>query len=96
MTQSLKDSTRPVFRSSRRESSITCDENRLVHSLEARRYTDIQIEHPDQWHCSRRDSTYSYRARSPGGILVHGGACVFFYFFIPTSEPIWKKSSARG
>jgi hypothetical protein len=72
------------------------DENRLVHSLEARRYTDIQIEHPDQWHCSRRDSTYSYRARSPSGILVHGGACVFFYFFITTTEPIGKKSSARG
>ncbi|HXN87853.1 MAG TPA: hypothetical protein VN890_00600 [Methylocella sp.] len=71
------------------------DENRLVHSLEARRYTDIQIEHPDQWHCSRRWTPYSYRARSPGGPPVHGGACVFFFIY-ETTEPIGKKWSARG
>ena len=48
------------------------DENRLLHSLEARGYTDIQIEHPNQYHCSRGDSSFSYRARSPSGTPVHG------------------------
>ena len=67
------------------------DENRLVHSLEARGYTDIQIEHPNQYHCSRGDSTFSYRARSPSGTPVHGGACVFLYYFIMTAELIVKK-----
>jgi hypothetical protein len=46
-----------------------------VHYLEARGYPDVQIEHPDQWHCYRA-ATYSYRARSPNGTPVHGGACV--------------------
>jgi hypothetical protein len=72
------------------------DENRLVHSLEARGYTDIQIEHPNQYYCSEPDSTFSYRARSPSGTPVHGGACVFLYYFITTTETIGKKQSARG
>jgi hypothetical protein len=67
------------------------DENRHVHSLEARGYTDVQFEHPDQYHCSRGDSTFSYRARSPSGTPVHGGACVFLYYFITTTEPIGKE-----
>jgi hypothetical protein len=67
------------------------DENRLVHSLETRGYTDIEIEHPDQYHCSRGDTTFSYRARSPSGTPVHGGACVFLYYFIMTAELIVKK-----
>ena len=72
------------------------DENRLVRSLEARGYTDIQIEHPNQYRCSRHDSTFSYRARSPSGTPVHGGACVTLFFFIMTSEPIGKKQSGQG
>lgn len=68
------------------------DENRLVHSLEARGYTDIQIEHPNQYHCSRGDSTFSYRARLRNGTPVHA----FLYYFIMTTEPIGKKLSARG
>jgi hypothetical protein len=67
------------------------NENRLVHSLEARGYRNVQIEHPNQFHCSRHDSTFSYRARSPSGTPVHGGACVTLFFFIVTTEPIGKK-----
>ncbi len=67
------------------------DENRLVRSLEARGYADIQIEHPNQFHCSRGDSTFSYRALSPSGTPVNGGACVFLFYFIMTTEPIGKK-----
>jgi hypothetical protein len=67
------------------------NENRLVRYLEARGYTDVQIEHPNQFHCSRREDTYSYRARLPNGTPVHGGACVFLYYFITTTEPIGKK-----
>ncbi|HEV7911459.1 MAG TPA: hypothetical protein VGP28_10335 [Methylocella sp.] len=72
------------------------NENRLVRYLEARGYTDVQIEHPNQFHCSRREDTYSYRARLPNGTPVHGGACVTLGFFIMTTEPIGKKWSARG
>lgn len=70
-------------------------EDRLVHYLAARGYSDVQIEHPDQWHCYRA-ATYSYRALSPNGTPVHGGACVTLGFFIMTTEPIGKKWSARG
>ncbi|HVS87527.1 MAG TPA: hypothetical protein VHF01_04825 [Candidatus Acidoferrum sp.] len=66
------------------------EENRLVRNLEARGYTDVQIEHPDQWHCVRRWSTYSYRARSPRGTPVHGGACIMFFLYDIT-EPIGEK-----
>lgn len=72
------------------------NENRLVRYLEARGYTDVQIEHPNQFHCSRREDTYSYRARLPNDTPVHGGACVTLGFFIMTTEPIGKKWSARG
>ncbi len=72
------------------------NENQLVRYLEARGYTDVQIEHPNQFHCSRREDTYSYRARLPNGTPVHGGACVTLGFFIMTTEPIGKKWSARG
>ncbi|MGH6836010.1 MAG: hypothetical protein ACREC9_10775 [Methylocella sp.] len=70
------------------------DEDRLVHSLEARGYSDIQIERPDQFHC-HKSHTFSYRARAPNGTPVHEGACVSFFFFI-TTEPIAQKKSARG
>ena len=70
------------------------EENRLVHYLQAQGYSDVQIEHPNQFHCSQGDSTFSYRARSPSGTLVHGGACVFLYYFIMTTELIGKKLSA--
>jgi len=66
------------------------NENRLVHYLEARGYTDVQIEHPNQFHCSRREDTYSYRARLPDGTPVHGGACVTLFYRMIT-EPIGKK-----
>lgn len=72
------------------------NENQLVRYLEARGYTDVQIEHPNQFHCSRREDTYSYRARLPNDTPVHGGACVTLGFFIMTTEPIGKKWSARG
>jgi hypothetical protein len=71
------------------------DENRLVRNLEARGYTDVQIEHPNQWHCYK-SHTFSYRARSPSGTPVHGGACVTLFFFFVTTEPIGKTKSARG
>ena len=71
------------------------DENWLVRNLEARGYTDVQIEHPNQWHCYK-SHTFSYRARSPIGAPVHGGACVTLFFVIETTEPIGKKSSAGG
>jgi hypothetical protein len=79
----------PVFISQR------SDEDRLVHYLEARGYSDVQIEHPDQWHCYRA-ATYSYRARSPNGTPAHGGACVTLGFFIMTTEPIGEKYFPRG
>ncbi|HVS87526.1 MAG TPA: hypothetical protein VHF01_04820 [Candidatus Acidoferrum sp.] len=66
------------------------EEDRLVHHLESQGYTDVQIEHPNQWHCLRREGKYSYRARSPNGTPVHGGACVYF-FIIETTEPIGEK-----
>jgi hypothetical protein len=65
------------------------NENRLVHYLEARGYTDVQIEHPNQFHCSRREDTYSYRARLPNGTPVHGGTCVTLFYRMIT-EPIGK------
>jgi hypothetical protein len=65
-------------------------ENRLVNYVEARGYFDVQIEHPNQWHCYR-DGAYSYRARLPNGTPVHGGACVILGFFIMTTEPIGEK-----
>jgi hypothetical protein len=73
------------------------EENRLVRNLEARGYTDVQIEHPKQYyHCYKSDS-YTYRAHSPSGTSVHGGACVsFFGLLIETTEPIGKTMSARG
>ncbi|HVS87528.1 MAG TPA: hypothetical protein VHF01_04830 [Candidatus Acidoferrum sp.] len=71
------------------------DENRLVHYLEGQGYSDVQIEHPDQYHCYKSDS-YSYRARSPNGTFVHEGACVFFFFFIKNIERIGKTKSAQG
>ena len=71
------------------------EENRLVHYLEAQGYSDIRIEHPDQWHCVRRWSSYSYRARSPRGTPVHGGACVLFFIY-DTTEPIGEKYFPRG
>lgn len=67
------------------------EEGRLVRNLEARGYTDIRIEHPHQFHCSRRESPFSYRARLPSGTPVHGGACVMLGFIIVTTEPIGKK-----
>ncbi|MGH6811728.1 MAG: hypothetical protein ACREDM_05090 [Methylocella sp.] len=66
------------------------EEPRFVHYLEARGYSDIQIEHPNQWHCVRGWNPYSYRARLPNGAPVHGGACVC-YFLTETTEPIGKK-----
>ena len=66
------------------------DENRLVRNLEARGYTNVQIEHPNQWHCYK-SHTFSYRARSPSGAPLHGGACVTLFFFTMTTEPIGKK-----
>jgi hypothetical protein len=71
------------------------EEKRLVHYLEARGYSDVQMEHPNQFHCVRGWTPYSYRARSPSGTPVHGGACVFFFIY-ETTEPIGKKQSARG
>ncbi len=71
------------------------DEDRLVHYLEARGYSDVRIEHPGQWHCYRA-ATYSYRARLPNGTPVHGGACVTLGFFYMTTEPIGDKYLERG
>ncbi len=66
------------------------EEDRLVHSLKARGYSEVQIEHPTNWHCGMRTNADSYRARSPGGTPVHEGACVHLFF--PTvTEPIGKK-----
>jgi hypothetical protein len=57
------------------------EEDRLVHSLEARGYTDVQIEHPTQFFCLNRwIIPYSYRARSPSCAPVHGEACVSFIY----------------
>jgi hypothetical protein len=61
--------------------------DRLVRYLEAQGYADVRLEHPTQHRCSARWSAYSYRARSPGGTQVHGGACVL-YFIFEINEPI--------
>jgi len=66
------------------------EENRFVHYLEAQGYSDVHIEHPNQFHCVRRWTPYSYRARTPSGTPVHGGACVFFFIY-ETTESIGKK-----
>jgi hypothetical protein len=71
------------------------EQNRVVHYLEARGYSDVRIEHPTQFSCSRRDGAHSYRARSPSGTPVHGGACVTLFFIISTYEPIRKEWWAR-
>ena len=63
------------------------EEGRLVRHLGALGYTDIQIEHPTRYHCAGRWGTYSYRARSPAGVPVRGGACVFFIIYELT-EPL--------
>ena len=62
--------------------------DRLVHFLESQGYKDIELEHPNQFHCVRHDHPFSYRARRPDGTMVHGGACVSFLFLIQTTEPI--------
>jgi hypothetical protein len=61
--------------------------DRLVRYLESQGYADVQLEHPNQHRCSGRWSAYSYRAHSPSGTPVHGGACVLFFIY-ETSEPI--------
>jgi len=66
------------------------EEDRFVHYLKAQGYSDVQIEHPTQFRRHGRWTPYSYRARSPSGPPVHGGACVF-YSIIETTEPIGKK-----
>jgi len=57
-------------------------------------YTDIRIEHPNQYHCNRRWTPYSYWARTPSGSVVHGGACGMVFFF-ETSEPIHPRGARQ-
>ncbi|HVS87525.1 MAG TPA: hypothetical protein VHF01_04815 [Candidatus Acidoferrum sp.] len=72
-----------------------CEEDRFVHYLEARGYSDVKTEHPTQFNCLQGwTSAYSYRARSPSGTPVHGGACVLF-FATGITEPIEKYSARR-
>jgi len=58
-----------------------------VRYLETQGYSDVVLEHPTSHHCVRHWNAYSYRALSPEGASVHGGACVLFFIY-ETSEPI--------
>ncbi|MGH6867411.1 MAG: hypothetical protein ACREDA_00765 [Methylocella sp.] len=71
------------------------DRVRLVQYLEARGYSDLQLDHFTLTYCPDRWGAFSYRARLPNGTPVHGGACIS-YFITETTEPIGKKQPARG